>query len=138
MAGGSGPGINQPGAAGNVGVGGDLSVTGASTLSGAVTAESTIALVSDAYPLGYASSGSQLVYGTSTITGTATAAHGLTTVTFALCTLGEDPTSGAGDGAMCTVTISANVVTLKVWQDDFVTAASEADVDVHWLVVGVP
>jgi hypothetical protein len=123
---------------GNVGVGGDLSVTGASTLSGAVTAESTIALVSDAYPLGYASSGSQLVYGTSTITGTATAAHGLTTVTFALCTLGEDPTSGAGDGAMCTATISANVVTLKVWQDDFVTAASEADVDVHWLVVGVP
>jgi hypothetical protein len=39
---------------------------------------------------------------------------------------------------MCTVTVSANVVTLKVWQDDFITAATETDVDVHWLVVGVP
>lgn len=90
------------------------------------------------YALGHASSGQQAVYGTSTITGTATAAHGLTTVTFALCTLGEDPTSGAGDGAMCTVTVSGNVVTVKVWQDDFVTAATEANVDVHWLVIGAP
>jgi hypothetical protein len=99
---------------------------------------SSIVLASGAYPLGYTTSGSQLIYGTSTITGTATAAHGLTTVTFAACTLGEDPTAGAGDGAMCTVTVAANVVTLKVWQDDFVTAATETDVDVHWLVVGVP
>lgn len=88
--------------------------------------------------LGYASAGEQLVVGTSLVTGTATAAHGLTTVTFALCTLGEDPTAGAGDGAMCTVTVSGNTVTLKVWQDDFVTAATETDVDVHWLVVGTP
>jgi hypothetical protein len=99
---------------------------------------SSIVLASGAYPLGYATSGSQLVYGTSSITGTATAAHGLTTVTFAVCTLGEDPTSGAGDGAMCTVAISSNVVTVKVWQDDFVSAATETDVAVHWLVVGVP
>jgi hypothetical protein len=90
------------------------------------------------YPIGYASSGQQLVYGTSSITGTATADHGLTTVTWALCTLGEDPTSGAGDAAMCTVEVSANVVTVKVWQDDFVTAATETDVVVHWLVVGTP
>jgi len=92
----------------------------------------------DLYAVGYASSGQQLVYGTDQITGTATAAHGLTTVTFCACTLGEDPTSGAGDGAMCTVAISANVCPLKVWQDDFVTAATETDVDVHWLVVGAP
>jgi hypothetical protein len=88
--------------------------------------------------LRYATSGQQLVTGTSLVTGTATASHGLTTVTFALCTLGEDPTGGAGDGAMCSVTVSANVVTLKVWQDDFVTAATETNVDVHWLAVGTP
>jgi hypothetical protein len=99
---------------------------------------SSIVLASGAYPLGFATSGSQLVFGTDDITGTATAAHGLTTVTFAVCTLGEDPTAGAGEGAMCTVTVSGNVVTLKVWQDDFVTAASETDVAVHWIVVGVP
>lgn len=88
--------------------------------------------------LRYGTAGQQLVTGTSLVTGTATASHGLTTVTFALCTLGQDPTAGAGDGALCTVTVSANVVTLKVWQDDFVTAASEQNVDVHWLVVGTP
>jgi hypothetical protein len=99
---------------------------------------SSIALASGAFPLGYATTGSQLVYGSDAITGTATAAHGLTTVTFAVCTLGEDPEAGAGDGAMCTVSISANVVTLDIWQDDFVTAATETDVVIHWLVVGVP
>lgn len=92
----------------------------------------------DLYPVGYSASGQQLVYGTSTITTTATAAHGLTTVTWAQCTLGEDPTAGAGDAAMCTVAVAGNVVTLKTWQDDFVTGATETNVDVHWLVVGAP
>jgi hypothetical protein len=88
------------------------------------------------YPVGYASSGQQLVYGTDTITGTATPAHGLTTVTFCLCSLGSDPDDDAGDAAMCTTAVSSNVCTLKTWQDDFVTAATEADIPVHWLVVG--
>lgn len=92
----------------------------------------------DLYPVGFATSGQQAVYGTDAITGTASAAHGLTTVTFALCTLGEDPESGAGDGAMCTVSVSGNVVTLDIWQDDFVTAATETDVVIQWLVVGAP
>lgn len=90
------------------------------------------------YPVGYSASGQQLVYGTATITGTAVIAHGLTTVTFCQATLGEDPTAGAGDGAHVTVTVAANVCTAKVWQDDFVTAASETNVDVHWLVIGAP
>jgi hypothetical protein len=89
------------------------------------------------YPLLFASSGQQAIYGTSSITGTATAEHGLTTVTFALCTLGEDPETGAGDAALCTVTVSSNTVTVKAWQDDF-SAATEADVVIHWLVFGVP
>lgn len=88
--------------------------------------------------LRYATAGQQLVTGTTLVTGTATASHGLTTVTFCIASMGEDPTAGAGDGAMVTTSVSANVCTLKVWQDDFVTAASEVDVDVHWLVVGTP
>lgn len=90
------------------------------------------------YPVGYSASGQQLVYGTATITGTAVIAHGLTTVTFCQATLGEDPTAGAGEAAHVTVTVAANVCTAKVWQDDFVTAASETNVDVHWLVIGAP
>ena len=106
---------------------------------GGVTQTGTFQYGADTlYPVGYASSGQQMVYGTSTITGTATAVHGLTTVTFALSVLGEDPTSGAGDCAHATLTVSANVVTLKTWQDDFVTAATETSCDVHWLVIGAP
>jgi hypothetical protein len=119
-------------------VGGALAVTGASTFTGAVTNSSTVALASGEYPLEYTTSGSQLVFGTDSITGTDTAAHGLTTVTFAVCTLGEDPEAGGGDAAMCTVSIAANVVTLDIWQDNFVTAATEVSVVIHWLVVGVP
>jgi hypothetical protein len=89
------------------------------------------------YPVGFASSGQQAVYGTSTFTTTATATHGLTTVTFALCTLAEDPEVGAGDAALCSVAVSGNTVTLKLWQDDF-SAATEASVVVNWLVIGAP
>lgn len=92
----------------------------------------------DLYPLGHSTSGLQTVYGTASITGTAAAPHGLTTVTWALCTLAEDPTAGLGDAAYCTVAASSNVITVSVWQDDFVTAATETDVDVNWLVIGTP
>jgi hypothetical protein len=122
----------------------DATVTDALAVGGALTANSATITGSvqygsnSLYPLGYASDGYQTVYGTSTITGTEVAAHGLTTVTMALCTLGEDPTAGGGDAAMCTVTVAANVVTLKAWQDDFISAATETDVDVHWVVIGQP
>ena len=86
----------------------------------------------------YGSSGERAVSSTESITGTATVSHGLTTVTWALCILGEDPTAGAGEAAHVTVAVSGNTVTAKVWQDDFVTAATETDVDVHCLVIGTP
>ena len=79
----------------------------------AIATGGDLKLASTNYPLEYGSSGYEAVYGTTDITGTGTASHGLTTVTFALCTLGEDPTAGAGDGAMCTLTVSGNVITLK-------------------------
>lgn len=93
---------------------------------------------SDLFPVGNASADQELVFGTESITGTATATTGLSAVTWAQCTLGEDPTAGAGDAAHCSVTVTANVVTLKAWQDDFVTAASEVDVLIHWLAIGTP
>lgn len=105
---------------GNVVVGGDLTLS------------------SGDYPLEYASGSQQLVVGTDVFTTTESAAHGLTTVTFALCTLGEDPESSGADAAMCTVSVSGNVVTVDIWQDDMVTASTEASVIVHWLVVGAP
>ena len=105
---------------------------------GNITGEGTFQYgADDLYPVGFASSGQQAVYGTSTITGTEVAAHGLTTVTFALCTLGEVAETGAGDAAAVSLAISSNVVTLATWQDDF-TAATETDVVVHWLVIGAP
>lgn len=112
---------------------GNLDVTGNTTVTGTLTYGSN-----DLNPLGYGSSGQQLVYGTASMTGTFTVTHGLTTVTFAVCTLGEDPGAGAGDAAMCTVTVSGNVVVVKNWQDDFVTAATETTTPTHWLVVGAP
>ena len=89
--------------------------------------------------LQYGSSGQRAVAWTSSaITGTITVDHGLTTVTWAVCNLGEDPAAGAGDAAHVTVAISENVVTCKVGQDDFVTEATETDVTAHCLVIGAP
>ena len=89
------------------------------------------------YPVGYASSGQQLVWGAETgVTDTVTAAHGLTTVTWALCSLAEDPDTDAGDPVVCTVEINASVVTVKLWQDDWSAGATAAKV--NWMVVGTP
>jgi len=91
------------------------------------------------YPIGYTTSGQQAVFSSSSITGTAVAAHGLTTVTLALCTIGEDPIAGAGGhGPICSVGISGAVVTVKAWKDDNVTEAIETGLTVYWLVIGTP
>lgn len=125
----------QGGAKQVVASGGEIQVESGATLDVQSGASFNIGSL---YPVGYASAGQQLVYGTTEITGTGTAAHGLTTVTFCAASLGEDPTSGAGEAAMVTTAVSTNTCTLKAWQDDFVTAATEADVAVHWIVVGAP
>jgi len=103
---------------------------------GALDVASTINYgADDLYPLGYAASGYQLVFGAETgVTDTITAAHGLTTVTWAMCTLAEDPDTDAGDPVACTVEVAANVVVIKLWQDDWSAGATAAAV--NWLVVG--
>lgn len=118
---------------------GIIEVDGAATFDGNADVAGTLEYGADGlFPVGYATSGQQLVYGTASITTTAVVAHGLTTVTFCQATMGEDPTAGAGDAAHVTVTVAANDCTLLAWQDDFVTAATETDVAVHWLVIGLP
>ena len=88
--------------------------------------------------LQYGSSGERAVASSISMTGTYTVSHGLTTVTWAVCTLGQDPDDDAGDAAHITVSISDNTVVAKAWQDDFVTAATETSVAVHCLVIGTP
>jgi hypothetical protein len=118
---------------------GTLGVDGASTLTGNTDVGGTLNYgTNNLYPVGYASSGQQLVYGTSLVTGTLAVSHGLTTVTFCLATLGEDPTAAGTTAAYVTTLVSSNTCTVKVWQDDMVTASDETNVDVHWLVVGAP
>ena len=90
------------------------------------------------YPLEYGTAGEVAVAASQDITGTAEVAHGLTTVTWAVCTLGEDPSATSGHAAHVTVAISTNVVTVKAWQDDFVTEATETDVTTYCLVIGTP
>ena len=87
--------------------------------------------------LQYGSSGERAVAASASITGTGTVAHGLTTVTWAVCTLAEDVGAGAGDAAYISVAISGNTVTAKAWDDD-AAAATETEVDVTCLVIGTP
>lgn len=98
----------------------------------------SITLAGGIYPLGFGTDGQQAVAVSQDITTSETITHGLTTVTWAICSMAEDPAAAAGAGAHCTVDVTANVVTAKVWQDDFVTAATEVDVAVNVLVIGTP
>jgi len=126
----------------DLGVAGDLEVDGSTDLDGALAVAGNVDVTgtlqygaNDLYPIGFASSGQQTVYGTTAITGTATAAHGLTTVTFCLCTLGKQQDAST---AGCSVVVSSNTCTLYTYEDDNTTQSTETDVPVHWLVIGAP
>ena len=90
------------------------------------------------YPVGYDTSGEQFLFVTQDLTQSEViVTTGLSTITYALCTLCEDP-AAATDAAFCTVSISTNVVTGKIWQADGSTASGEIDVCVNALIVGTP
>ena len=121
---------------------GTLDVTGNTEITGTLTASGNTQIggtlqygADDLYPIGNAASGLQLVTGTDDITGTLQITHGLTTVTWALCSMAQD---AVADAATCSVAIATNDVTVKVWKADGFTAGSETDVTVNWLVIGVP
>lgn len=84
----------------------------------------------------YGTAGQQLVCGTTAITGTGTASHGLTTPSYCMATLKDD--FGA-DGGFVSCAISGSTVTLKQWKiNSTPTAGSETDVNVAWCVIGTP
>lgn len=78
----------------------------------------------------------KLVWGSSTVTGTATLTHGLTTPLYAFCSLGADPVDNEED--RCTVLISGATVTAKVWKEATSPTAGDSGVIVYWVVAGTP
>lgn len=90
------------------------------------------------YPVGYGTSGEEMMVVTQDVSvSEVIVTTGLSTITWALCTMCEDP-AAATAGAFCTVVVSANVVTAKVWQADGSTATNESDVCLNVLVIGTP
>jgi hypothetical protein len=83
--------------------------------------------------LQYGTSGKKIICGTDTITGTGVLAHGLTTPSVVLVSLGQDPD---GDADMVTFSNAAATVTAKVWNVEATPNATGAAVD--WCVIGTP
>lgn len=88
------------------------------------------------YPLGFATSGFQIVCGEQTITGTAAiAVSGLTTVTTAIATLATDPGAAAGNPFIVSIDDpTTSTLTINVWQDDATAGATGALV--HYCAIG--
>lgn len=110
-------------------VGDDASVTGDLTVTGDVAQGSNYALLFD-------TADSFAVVGGASITGTASYAHGLTTVEFAICAMNQVADDDAGDAARCVATYGSTTVTVTLYQDDWVTQATEASIPVTYLAVG--
>jgi hypothetical protein len=83
----------------------------------------------------YASSGVQLVCGSQTITDTANVSHGLTTPSYAVCSLAATQT---GDATTCSAAISGSTVTVKVRNSALTPAANSSGIAVGWCVIGTP
>jgi len=88
----------------------------------------------DFYPLGYASSGEQIIFGSTTITNSGTVAHGLTTPSYGLCTYSGTLTDN--EEQKCSVNISGATVTVYTYKED--GSAGDSGVDIFWMVVGTP
>jgi len=84
----------------------------------------------------YATPAQQIVCGTSSITGTGTASHGLTTPAYCMATQNSD---FAADGGFVTCAISGTTVTLKQWKVNATpTAGSATAQSINWCVIGTP
>ena len=117
----------------NLELAGTLAVAGNTDLTGTLQYGAN-----NLYPVGYGTSGEEMMVVTQDVSvSEVIVTTGLSTITWALCTMCEDP-AAATAGAFCTVTVSANVVTGKVWQADGSTATNEADVCLNVLVIGTP
>jgi hypothetical protein len=121
-------------------VGGTLVVSGATTLADdlAVTGDTDLAGAlefgsDNLYPLGYASSGQQIVCGTTELTETAEIeATGLTTITYVVAT---QITTPAATGAFLTVSApTTSTFIASSWEADY--SEGTTAVEIHWCAVG--
>jgi hypothetical protein len=85
--------------------------------------------------LRYASSGQQIICGSTTITGTGSLPHALATPQFVQLSLAEDVT---GDCARLSYTNASATVTAKCWNSALTPAAATTPVAVNWCVIGTP
>lgn len=92
--------------------------------------------VGSEYALLFDTASTTVVAGTGTITGTASYAHGLTTVEFAICAMNQVADDDAGDAARCVATYGSTTVTVTLYQDDWVTQATETDIPISYFAVG--
>jgi hypothetical protein len=85
--------------------------------------------------LRYATAGTQLVCGTTTITNTAQVSHGLTTPAYAVCSLNQ---AVAGDAVGCATLVGGSVVTVTVHNSAVTPAANSTGASINWCVIGTP
>ena len=85
--------------------------------------------------LRYASSGQQIICGSTTITGTGTLPHALATPQFVQLSLAQDVT---GDCARLSYTNASATVTAKCWNSALTPAAAATPAAVNWCVIGTP
>jgi len=88
----------------------------------------------DLYPMGVSSSGFQMVWGTDTITNSATVAHGLTSPAAGWCTYSGTLTDN--EEQKCSVNISGATVTIYTYKED--GTAGDSGVAIYWMVIGTP
>jgi len=85
--------------------------------------------------LRYGTAGEQLVCGTTVITDNANVSHGLTTPSFAICSLNAADTA---DASRCTSEVSGANVTVRVYGTNATPTANGTGASVNWCVVGTP
>ena len=88
------------------------------------------------YPVVLDTASSVIVVGGGSITGTASYAHGLTTVEFAACHMNQTADDDAGDAARCVATHGTTTITATLYQDDWVTQATETDIPITYVAIG--
>lgn len=86
------------------------------------------------YPMGYASSGWEMVAGTASATATTVVATTITTPTYALCTITDGLTDN--EEQKCSTTLSGANMTINVYKED--GSAADSAVNVDYIVIGQP
>lgn len=109
----------------------DLSVGGNATIAGTLNLTGNFT----GNVLQYPTPGQRERCGTQSITSTSTLAHGMSTPTYVLLSMGQDVTA---DGGRVTYTNSAGVVTVKGWSNGAGPTPVTTPISISWCVIGSP